>query len=443
MFDKNNSKNAHIIKYFNGKKALIVDPVGCNRTAIKKTLLNFGFMNSDIGNVDTFELASDYIMENHPDIVFVKSMLDKNSGLELLKKHEIVCPNRLLASFFLITEDNDPATACIVLETETDGIFVTPFTVEGLENTILKSLQKKIKPSPYSRTVEEGKEHLILEEYDQAIAKFEEACDLNKTPVLANYYKSVICLHRSNNSEALKLLEENVEQNPKHYKSLTKITECYTINKQFEDAYISASTLLENYPLHPERIPEMTRLSIQNRKYEDIKNYAKIFSSLKNVSEQLQTYVAAGLAICGRFLCLQEKNPNGEKVLLRAAKICEGKINVLRNLSETFMKLNKKNDAIALLAEYKTDKTDDMELNVLIFELEASGLDISQKIVKGRELLSKGFKHPRIYELLIKELAESGFKADLKEDLYFEACNEFPDAKLIFDQVYDSTKVAS
>jgi len=443
MFDQTNKDNAHIVKYFKNKSALIVDPVGVNRTAIKKTLLNFGLTHNDIGNEDSFDSASEYIMENKPDLVFVKVDLKNDKGIDLLKKHEIVCPSRLEASFFLINEENDASTSCLVLETEVDGIFVTPFTVEGLENTVLKSLKKKFKPTPYSRSVEEGKEQLILENYDAAVSKFQEAADMNKTPVLANYYTSVICLLNNDKEKAEELLKQNIEQNPTHYKTLTKLTEHYTDEKKYKDAYDMAASLLSNYPLNPERIPEMTRLSIQNGQYEDIKNYSTVFSSLKSVSDQLKTYMSAGMAICGRFLCMQDKLDDGMKIITKAAKISSGKINILRNLAETFMKIGKNAEAIKLLQEYSTSDTDEVELQVLNFEIECSELDISKKIQKGRELLNKGFKHPKIYSMLIQGLSETGLKPELKEDLYYEACREYPDEIELFDSVNQSVKIAS
>lgn len=429
MVDLKAKSNAHIAKYFSGKKALIIDPTGVNRTSIKKTLLNLGLIHKNIGNIDTIEGAIEYFETNTPDILFVKEDLEDGKGLDLLEKHLKKVPNRLVGSFFLISEDNSLTKSTLVLDTECDAILLVPFTIQSIETTILETLKRKMKPSPYLKAVELGKSKYITGDFEAALKSFDEAGQVNPKPVLANYYRSLILLEQGSQDQALSVLLENLKQNEKHYKTLNSLGKIYFEKGNYQGAYDMECRILENYPLNAEKIPTLTRLSVLTEHYEDITNFAVLFKALDKVGENIQKFMCAGIAICGRFFVTHERVDEGVSLIEQAAKMANGRISVLQNLAESYLKMGDKEKAISLLEKFSNDKTDEEQLQVLFFEIETVGSDLMKVVNEGRKMINSGIKSFQIYDCMLKALIEGGAKFDKIEDLAYEAQREFPEQK--------------
>lgn len=406
---KTQTKNDKIIKenekYFAEKVVLILEPVGMNRSSIKKSLIGFGVPSGYIHMAETIQDAQRIIEASSPDILFVRHLHQMFKGEDLLNIHLKSNPNRLRASFFFITDDNSASSSCLTLEKEIDGILVTPFTIESINSTILKSLQKKIHPTPYNRTIEEGKEFIFRGEKDQALTFFRTAADMNKTPVLAQYFISYL-IKDENLAEAERLLIQNIEMNPKHYKSLSLLADIYDQEKRYIEQYEIEGKILEHFPLNPEKIPRLTKLSIINRKYEDIFNYTKVFGMIKNAGAMIQTYVAAGLATCGRFLIENGKLEDGEKAIVKSAKLCGGKIPILLNLAHSLLKMNKKDQAVQLYISHASEETENDEFKVGLFEIESFEVEPVQIFTNARKAYQAGLRDPRIYEIALRGLRD-------------------------------------
>jgi tetratricopeptide (TPR) repeat protein len=428
-FDKSNKKNKHVTDWFKDKTAMILETAPMNRTTIKKTLINFGMDKGRFHIPETFLEAKEIIDLQKPDIIFIRDNIEEEKGLDLLELHIKTIPNRLNAAFFIITEDNSPSSSCLVLDTEVDGVLNLPFTGSAINKLLLEGLKKKYKPSPYYRMVEEAKEKLVNGNIEEAIEQLKEAGDMNKTPVLSNYHIAKIFIDQNDEEEAEKLLMNNLSLNNKHYKTLKELAKLYKKQNRHKDQYEMSSYILEYYALNPEQIPDLTKLSIQNEKYEDVWNYAKVFSKVKTQSAKITQFISAGLAICGRFMVKTNRVDEGKKAIVKSAKMANGKFEILKNLANSLYQINDKEGAEKILTKYTTENTDEVQLEIFNFELFAKESLTPQTLERGRKLLNSGFKHLEIYKIMIEKLVIGNSKKDVIEDMIFEAKKEFPEAE--------------
>ncbi|WP_127716240.1 hypothetical protein [Halobacteriovorax sp. HLS] len=427
-FDKSNKKNKHIVDWFSSKTALILEPVAMNRTTIKKTLINFGVNKDKFFIPETYIEAKELIDLQKPEIIFIRDIIDNDKGIDLLDFHVKTIPNRLNCGFFLISNDNSPSISCIVLDTEADGVLTLPFTGTAINKLIGGSLAKKYSPNPYIRMVEEAKAKAVEGDINSAIEQLKVASDMNKTPVLSNYYIAKLYIESSNEAEGEKILSENLELNYKHYKTLKELAKLYKKQSRFKDQYDISSLLLENYTLNPEQIPDLTKLSIQNEKYEDIWNYSKVFSKVKTQSSKIRQFISAGLAICGRFMVKTNRIDEGKKAIVKSAKLSNGKIEILKNLVHSLHQIGDKESAQKIISDYTNDNTDETQLEVLKFEIFAKESLTPQTLEKGRALLKSGVNTIEIYNIMIEKLVKGNVKKDTIIELIDEAKKAYPEA---------------
>jgi tetratricopeptide (TPR) repeat protein len=426
-FDKTNAKNKDIVDWFKNKKTLILETAPMNRTTIKKTLINFGVDKNKFFIPETYLEAKEIIDLQRPDIIFIRDVIEEDRGFDLLDLHVKTIPNRLNSAFFIITDDNSPSSSCMVLDTEVDGILALPFTGSSINKLLIQGLKRKYKPNPYIRMIEEAKAKIIEGNVEEAIAQFKEAGDMNKTPVLSNYHIAKIHIENSDSAQGEKILKENLELNAKHYKTLKELAKLYKNQSRFKDQYEMSSSILENYALNPEQIPDLTKLSIQNEKYEDIWNYSKVFSKVKTQSSKIRQFISAGLAICGRFMVKTNRTEEGKKAIVKSAKLANGKIEILKNLVMSLYQINDKESAQKILSDYTNSNTDEEALEILNFELFAKDSLTPQTLERGRKILNSGFKSPEIYKIMIHKLVIGNAKKETIEDMLFDAKKDFPE----------------
>lgn len=425
-FDKSNEKNKVIAEWFKNKRTLIFEKVPMNRTTIKKTLINFGVDKGKFLMPETYMEAKELIDLQRPDIVFIRDLTGDDKGIDLLDLHIKSIPNRLDCAFFIITDDNSPSSSCLVLDTEIDGVLTLPFTGTSINKLLINGLQKKYKKNPYIRMIEEAKAKALAGNIEEAISQLKEASDMNKTPVLSNFHIARIYIENSDDVQGEKILKENLELNAKHYSTLKELAKLYKRQSRFKDQYEMSSSILENYTLNPEKIPDLTKLSIQNEKYEDIWNYSKVFSKVKTQSSKIKQFISAGLAICGRFMVKTNRMEEGKKAIVKSAKMANGKIEILKSLIMSLYEIGDKESAQKIISSYTNSNTDPTALEILSFELFAKDSLTPQTLEEGRKILNGEFKDPEIYRIMINKLIEGSAKTAMIENLIIEAKKEYP-----------------
>lgn len=417
-------------KFFSKKTALIVTPDSMNRTSLKKLLIQFGMNGQKVHICESFQEAQAHIEQTRPNIIITNITLGKRDGLELLEDHLQYHPNRMEACFFVVTDDNSPSSGCMALDLDVDAVLVTPFTIKSLEETIIKSIKVKIKPSPYHQTVEKARACLSQKDRDQALSLLEESINLTKSPLLAKSLLGKIYREDRNFQKAENLLIEVLAVMESHYPALRELFLLYGETKRFSEQYNIACDILKHHPLNPDHIPDYTRLSIINSRYEDIMNYSKIFTEVKYANSHIQNYLSAGLAICGRFFVGEEKIDEAINVLNKSAQLSNGKAQIFESLVKSYLMAGRPDEAYQAISINKTDETDINLYDALEFEINSFNLSDGKRIEEGVKLLRAGNKEESIFKIVLSAMQRLNITSSQREDIEYEAKKLYPDFKL-------------
>lgn len=440
MFDEKDPNNKKIISFFSSKKVLIVDPSASNRQSLNKCIRKLGSDSQNIHSVKSILEAQSEMKTHQPHIVICPNELDETSHTLLLDEHLKIYPNRLKTVFIIISAENSKATSAIVLDSEIDGFLSSPFTAQSVEDVLLDLTREKIAPVKSLQTIENTKELIFNEKYEDAISSLSPVREDPTYGPLACYYEGLILIKLEKDEEAKKALQDGLEKNPKHYKCARALSDIYFEQKLYLQSYELECMLSEAYPINPNRIPSLTRISLASQKYEDILNYCEVFRSLKEQSNTIKKYIAAGLALCGKYLMKEGDTDKAIQMLMEASEMSDGNGSIIETVSTALVSKKKLKEMKIVLTQHVSDTTPERVTDVMEFLLFAEENTVSDIFRMGRQLITKGVKHEALYSVMLRKGIEGGMKFDRIEDLYFEAKNACPDYTYKFDKLLSYVK---
>ncbi len=422
-------------KYFKNKKAMLLEPSTSVRTTIRRLLVELGIESGRQIVAADFHSAIEIIKKDRPHYIFSSFEFQKKNFTDLLVEHLQVYPNRLEAGFYVLSEKNSMSIASMVLDHDIDALCSQPFTFDTLKSSVLESLVYKVELDAYMKAIEDGKEKFRQSQYNMAKQMFDYATTLAKDVSLAYAWLGHTCVKQNSLEEAEKNYHKGLITNGKSYNCIKGLIEFYTQAKRYEDAYNFNKKLIENYPVNPDKIADLVRLSIINQKYEDVINYCKIFVGLDEKVESVKKYISAGLAICGKYLISKDDKENGVNALVEAAKLSDGKREILYSVIKSLLQAGAKNKAQQVLDDFSTEQTEGTDFSIMeleiIFETEEAGKAFNL----GSSLLKKGIRDYRVYEIVIKSSVKLGRSADAISNVLFEAVKAYPEKKDFYDNL--------
>ncbi|HLE11152.1 MAG: hypothetical protein A2504_16730 [Bdellovibrionales bacterium RIFOXYD12_FULL_39_22] len=420
-------------KYFKSKKMMLFEPSTSVRTTIRRLMVEFGIESGKQVVAADFHSALEIIKKDRPDYIFSCFEANRKNFVELLEAHLEVIPNRLHGGFYVLSEKNSMAIAAMVLDYDIDAFFSQPITYEAVRNSVLLSLTHKVDMDAYMKSVEDGKEKFRLAQYNTAQQMFDYATTLSKDVSLANAWLGNTYVRLNKLEEARAAYRKGLESNNKSYNCIKGLIDLSMQMKRYEDAYTFSKKLIENYPVNPNKIADLVRLSITNHKYEDVVNYCKIFSGLEEKTDAVKKHLAAGLAVCGKYLIAKQDKENGVNALMEAAKLSDGKREILYSVIKSLLQVGAKNKAQQVLEEYSNDQTDAADFSIMELEIVYETEDPGRAFNLGSSLLKKGIKDHRVFEIVIKTSLSLGRDMGAIENITFDAIKAHPDKKELFN----------
>lgn len=414
-------------KFFKTQNIYAVESVVINRNALKKQLYSWGLKDGCIEFGNSIEDAVLALAKKKYHIIFARLPSGGNDEIvRLYEMHEKQFPDRTIASFFVITDNNALSVATLSLEYNIDGILLLPFMPASLEKVIMNGVKSKFEISPYQKKLEEGHAQFRVRSFAEAIELFTEAVELNPIPLSALYWKGVCFRELKNDKEAIKCWEKVLATEPRHYKSSKAALSHYITSREWDKSQKLAARLIQEYPMNPKDIPNYTTVSIFNKRYEDIIKYADVFKDVKNPDQMLSTYMAAGLAICGRFFLQLKKDEDGLKIIHQAGSIAGGNIKIIRSLCYSLLKVGNQDEAVLLMGCYVKPHSDQLEAAVLDFEVENYLNEPKDYLVEAEKLISEDQDTPSLYFFILERLAANKCDPDLLGEWKEKAKLKFP-----------------
>jgi DNA-binding response OmpR family regulator len=426
-FDPTDKKNQHYLDYFREKTWLIIEVSASTRSSIKKTIMQLGVVKENFFDAIDFNQANELIETSNPDFIITNKVLVGGSGLDLFSRHLKASPNRLESGFFILSDENSIAEIALVLEYEVDGMISLPFTGATIQNSIIEGVKDKIKPTSYQQKSEEGRVHYINKKFIEAKACLKAANLLDKKPFLGEYLLGQVFHDEEKLVEATQSYEKSIAANAHYYKPMSRLTQIYYQNKEYEKAYNLNLLMAQKYPIPPHKIPELIRLSIFNKKYEDIVNYSTLFNTIKNPSEEMQKYLSAGTAILGKYFFSNNEYEKGIEAFKTSFKNCNGKYEILKSITSTCEEHGKIDFLFELLEKSDLEKWPSSAQVFHFYTMHLTSTNDQQIITYGEKLIKNKVKDPMVYKVLIKRGIQAARKSSFIDGLVFEASNAFPD----------------
>lgn len=440
-FDPTDKKNKNVLDYFENKTWLIIDGSSSTRTSIKKSIMQLGVRNSSFIDSDNFLDAQNTILTKRPHYVIGNNIINGGSTVSLFKDHMKAVPNRLGAGFFIVVASDLVDEVAMELDYDMDGLIALPFTGAAIIESVLKSVKHKITPSNYISKIEEGRANLMDGNLERAMESFQTAIKLTAHPYEGHFYLGEVYSGYELKEKALSSYEDSIIHNSDYFKSLNKLRTIYYHDSNYKMAYDINLIMAQKFPTPAGKIPELIRLSIINKKYNDISNYLKVFMTIKTPEVRTQTYLSAGLAILGKYFINQNDTEKGVDALKGAFKFSNGKYEILRSITQSFEECQQLKILINMFEETDLEQWPDNAQGVYFHVINLTSSDDQKVIATGEKLLSKKIKDVLIYKGMIERSIKMKRKAGVLEVLMLEATKDFPEHKVEFEQLFSSTNI--
>lgn len=434
-FDPKDKNNKYILEYFEPKHWLIIESSSSSRVSIKKTLTQIGAQMSNMIDADNIVDAEKLMVEKKPHFIITNKIVSGMSSLSLFNLHLKTNPNRIKAGFFVITEENSLAEVAWALEYEMEGIISLPLNGATVIRTVLEGVKRKINPTQYTTKLEEGRTIYIDDQLDKALELIRNAVQLDEHPYESYSLIGEIYTKKKLTKEAITSFEESVKHNSKFFKSLNRLSYLYYQEKDFKKSYDMNLLMVQRFPVSPERIPDLIRLSIINKKYEDILNYFKLFQGIQNPSIEMQNYLSAALAILGKYFVSTHDTERAVEALRDAFKFSNGKYEILKSVTLSFQKLNKANILYDMYDKIDIDLWPKEVQGLYFYAMHLSSQDDSRVIQIGEKLLKSNVLDPFIYRGIIERSIKMKRKTSYIEDMIFQANKHFPGISIEFEEL--------
>lgn len=426
------------LKFFSSKKVLIVEPKKSLRSTFKKVLRDIGVPHESIEfSEGGYNEAMTQVMTLKPELIISPMTIQNSSAIDLYEFHKKTLSNRLDAGFFILSQSNSLSQASLILDHDIDGCISEPFTADGIKKMILMSLDAKIHKSESSIQYEILKERIVLSPQEVSLSEIDALSsfkDLDRSQI--DYLKGLTLSFQNQLEQACTYLLTAAAASPKSYRILKLLAETAYKSKNWKLAYETRQNMLQIFPLNPETIPELIKLSVVNEKFDDIFDYLEIFEELEEKSELTERSIAAGLTICGKFLLQRQEIEQGLQALEKAADLGYQNIEVLKSVIPIFLEQKVFSKALALIELYKPYHPKSPGFALLEMQVLSQSRKTLPKALKiALELVATGSREELVYESILRLSVQLDRNPQFIEDLFNDSVKHHPHRRKDFEQI--------
>lgn len=422
------SKEVEAIKNFlKHKKVLIASDNTTDRTTWKKIFIELGASTSNLLNATSIAEAIEIINDNDVHIVFSAYSFDRDTAIEIIDTHTLKFPDRSNHIYIMASDKNSLAVAACAAEHDIDALLIKPYNINDLNQSVSQAINSKINLSKEMKFYYEIRKDIVDGNFDQALEKANHLKEKKPESALPFVLHGLIEHTQGNLENAIKVWVDGLEKDSIHHTLLHKIFDTYIDLKQFKEAYPYSQTLCEKYPINPERIPNLIRVSLSTENYQNLIDFCKMILDVESNLRSIQRPVAAALAICAKNLAGDEDNYELVKeASLKAMELTEHTSQIYFTCLENLIA-----NGDYRIAHEKLDEipTDDMTKDLLFLELKVLNMTEKTKgeaFIKAQSLLKLDYKTSEFYKILLELSVHTGKKAAYIEELVFDAIKLYP-----------------
>jgi tetratricopeptide (TPR) repeat protein len=430
-------KNRMLQEYFKTKSWLIVESSATTRNSLKKTLSHLGSKINHMLDASNMAEALGLIETKKPHFVIANNRLTGGDVTSLFHLHSKIVSNRLNGGFFVMAQESAIADIALSFEYDMDGIIALPFSGFTVVDSILKSVQHKLSPTPYLIKIEEGRSALLRGNPERASVMFETAITLHKHPYEAFFFMGQIYKSINLIEKAIRAYEESVLHNNSYFRSLNSLSKIYYEIKDYKNAYDMNFLMAQKFPTPPAKIPELIHLSIINKKYDDVSGYLKLFQERRAADSQTEINLSAGLAVLGKHLLSQRETNKAVEALRSAFKYSNGKYEILESLMRSFQECGKMSVLLRSFEETNLSLWPENVQGLYFYTFHKVSDDDLSVLSLGEKLLRKKVKDVYLYRGFIERGIKMNRKLGNTENIVLQAIKNFPDERALFENLLE------
>jgi tetratricopeptide (TPR) repeat protein len=420
-------QEAELVKALSKQRILIADS-SSSRKSLRKLLGQFQVASSMIDVVDSYSDACEMINGRRPNIIFAESSLPGESVLGLIE----IQKNALQAGeprvfFFSTTKDSNAILSGAAEET-VDGMILKPFTFDLLLEVFATAMLRKLNPTPYEKLINEGQAHMRVKESEEALKLFRSAIPYSPKPALARYWEGQALEQLEQIDEALQCYELGLSHDPLHYRCLLGLFEGSFKNADNEKAYKTGQKLCAHHAVPFKHIPLLIRVSIRNKKFDEVLAFYKDADALHRVEPTATLSLAAGLVVCGMWMLKQGNKGQALDAFRKAEMSSQGNPKILLRIIVELASKGFETEMKAMMSRLPEGIKDSPEIRLAELDFHLSHAGSEPKALQAAlELIQLGQDSAKVYRVAIELSTKLGRKDKHVRELFDQAVAKHPE----------------
>lgn len=422
-------------EFFQNKQVLVLGTQKSMRMTLKKILFSYGVDLKNIIFVDGGQQAAinELKIHNSP-VIFSTYMIEEETILPIYRLHEELYPNRMEAAFFVLSDNNSLSSASVALDYDIDAFIAEPYTMYSISETIQESLRPKIVTTEFD--IEFSKALAALKSNNSELANQISAklTSLKGAKIEKSVYLQGLCaLDEENYEQAIKYFKQSDDIRENWYRNLKNLAYAYDKAKKWPEAYEVQKRILEKFPLSPERIPDLIKLAVVNKKYDDIFFFYDFSQKIEIQDTVIKKHLAAGLAICGKFLLDGGKKKKGVEAIKLCAQLSDGSMEILKSIIPTLLKAGIFSCAKEIMVLYAEKWADNTDFKMLELEVLSQSAHMEKEaLAYGFKLVRQGVERVELYSTVLTLSIKLKRNPSFIEELLGDAIRKFPESEPFF-----------
>jgi len=423
-------------KFFGAKKAVILSNSGNLRITLRSILRQLGVPSDSILLTQSYEEALKLINEHKPEIVITEFSIEEKSCVELIDNQRTHQPIRLKSFSCVISPVSLSSQAYKALSKEVDLHLIKPITIESFEKAVSQVISQKLMPTLKLQLLEKIRLLYESKQFDEALKLIQSSLSENED-AKSLYYKGNIFKEKGELVQALDCWQHGLSVEPTNFWCLRALFKHFIEQKLPLQNYEIIVKLLDNHPFNPEWIPQITRIFIANEKYQEVIKYFDIFVNWDNLDEmdkkenivsEMLSNIAACMVISANFVYKMGNKPLALEALIKSVRLCQDKPKILSQIIISLVGMYEFEQAQKFLSLVHPDdfspELHGAELHILDLDEDS---DPEEILKKGIELIEKGIKSQKVYEITIIRSVEFKRSIERINNLVEDACAFFPE----------------
>ncbi len=217
-------------------KILIVDDMMNMRRTLNNMLRYIGY--TFIEEASDGDIALQMMIKNPPDFVITDWNMPRMPGIDLVRKAR---ENEQFSNtpFLMVTAEVQESHIVQAAESDIDGYIIKPFVAKTLQTKINSIIEKRKSPTEFDQLIKEGIDLRKEKQYENAIAKFEEALKLTGKSSRIWHLIGETFQIQGEMKKAEKYFQEAVKNNPLYIKVHHSLGELYQKTGEEEKAFVA------------------------------------------------------------------------------------------------------------------------------------------------------------------------------------------------------------